>query len=73
MDQMGPNQEVTCLRFEPHTSAIEQQVGHAQRMNFKDNERGCWAKLGFIGGSYARQGRYNDVSIAIFSRAHSTL
>ena len=46
---------MTCIRFDPYTDSSK------QRIFFKNNESGCWAKLGYLGEYWAKRGVLNQV------------
>merc|ERR1719383_126678 len=56
-------QAVSCIRFEPFSTSLAQQLGHDQRMLFQTSESGCFASLGFLDPRIIRGSPRNRVNL----------
>merc|ERR1711872_1144561 len=41
-------EEKTCLKFEPYSVRLAQELGHYQRLRMVANLQGCWSKVGMM-------------------------
>jgi len=65
--------EKTCVKFEPWTPTLAQELGHNQRVLIRNDKGGCHSMLGKVGSSWYNSGTSQDLNLAPNTRVSANL